>query len=73
METILCLPQSNRLVRVMTHLELPDIDIEQLLFNRHVLNEYLNVRRRHDATGGATVAKYSSIFRTGCEIKLPPN
>ena len=41
METILCLPQRNRLVRVLTHMALPDIDVEQLMFNRHVLGEYV--------------------------------
>ena len=48
METILCIPQSNRLVRVITHLELPDVDIEQLLFNRHVLNEYVDDMMRQE-------------------------
>ena len=32
----------------MTHLELPDIDIEQLLFNRHVLNEYVDDMMRQE-------------------------
>ena len=48
MKTILCLPQSDRLVRVMTHLELPDIDIEKLLFNGHVLNEYVDDMMRQE-------------------------
>ena len=32
----------------MTHRELPDVDIEQLLFKRHDLNEYVSAMMRQE-------------------------
>ena len=44
----MCLPQSDRLVRIMTHRELPDVDVEQLLFKRHILDEYVSAMMRQE-------------------------